>query len=166
MSLKFLGTQTLPIPREQVWEYVLHVKKVASCAPGFESLEELAEEHWKSVVGATVGPVKAKFTMDVTRSEMVEPEHMVVKGNGNAPGTTVEVSSDMHLSARSRFDAHGLDCLARCEWHACEGGGQFAQRNSRETHRAVFRLPQEGHASILWQVLNITSLLPAKGGKL
>jgi carbon monoxide dehydrogenase subunit G len=42
MSLEFSGTQVLPIPREEVWAYLLNVRKVASCAPGFESLEEVA----------------------------------------------------------------------------------------------------------------------------
>jgi uncharacterized protein len=111
MSLEFSGTQTLPIPREQVWEYLLNVKKVASCAPGFESLEELAYERWKAVVGAAIGPVKTKFTMDVKRSEMVEPERMVVKGNGNAPGTTVEVSGDMRFSVPT-------DDSTRMDWTA------------------------------------------------
>jgi carbon monoxide dehydrogenase subunit G len=99
MSLEFSGTQMLPIPREQVWAYLLNVKKIASCAPGFESLQELETERWKAVVGAAIGPIKAKFTMDVTRSGMQEPERMVVNGRGNAPGSTVEVSGDMRLSA-------------------------------------------------------------------
>ena len=99
MSLDFTGTQTLPIPREEVWAYLLNVNRVASCAPGFESLEELDNERWKAVVGAAIGPVKARFTMDVTRSGMEEPERMVVKGRGHAPGSTVEVSGDMRLSA-------------------------------------------------------------------
>jgi carbon monoxide dehydrogenase subunit G len=99
MSLEFSGTQVLPIPREEVWAYLLNVRKVASCAPGFESLEELAGERWKAVVSAVVGPVKAKFTMDVTRSQMEEPERMVVKGRGSAPGSEVEVTGDMRLSA-------------------------------------------------------------------
>jgi carbon monoxide dehydrogenase subunit G len=99
MSLEFSGTQKLPIPREEVWAYLLNVHKVASCAPGFESLEEVDNERWKAVVATAIGPVKAKFTMDITRSEMEEPERMVVKGRGNAPGSAVEVSGDMRLSA-------------------------------------------------------------------
>jgi uncharacterized protein len=46
-----------------------------------------------------VGPVKATFTLDVTRPEMQEPEHMVVKGRGKAPGSAVELSGTMQLSA-------------------------------------------------------------------
>jgi carbon monoxide dehydrogenase subunit G len=99
MPLEFSGVQTLPMPREEVWAYLLNTKKVASCAPGFESIDELADERWKAIVGASIGPIKARFTMDVTRSGMEEPERMMLTGRGNAPGSTVEVSGAMRLSA-------------------------------------------------------------------
>ncbi|HEV2582685.1 MAG TPA: carbon monoxide dehydrogenase subunit G [Ktedonobacteraceae bacterium] len=99
MSLEFSGVQTLPVPREEVWDYLLNTKKVASCAPGFESIEELAEERWKAIVGAAIGPIKSRFMMDVTRSGMEEPERMMLTGRGNAPGSTVEVSGAMRLIA-------------------------------------------------------------------
>jgi carbon monoxide dehydrogenase subunit G len=90
------------------------VKKVASCAPGFESIEESAYERWKAVVGATVGPVKARFTMDVTRSDMIELEHMVMNGRGSAPGTTVEVSGEMRLSSLTA-DSTRMDWTAKLD---------------------------------------------------
>jgi uncharacterized protein len=97
--MEFSGTQTIAASIETVWAYLLDVNKVAKCAPGFQSLEELGEEHWKAVVGVGIGAVKAKFTLDVTRPEMHEPEHMVVKGRGKAPGSAVELFGDMHLTS-------------------------------------------------------------------
>jgi carbon monoxide dehydrogenase subunit G len=97
--MEFSGTQTIATPIEKVWAFLLDVKNVASCAPGFQSLEVLEDEHWKAVVAVGVGPVKAKFTMDVTRDEMQEPEHMTMKGRGKAPGSAVDMSGDMHLTA-------------------------------------------------------------------
>ena len=97
--MEFSGTQTIATPIEKVWAFLLDVKNVASCAPGFQSLEVLGEEHWKAVVAVGVGVVKAKFTMDVTRDEMLEPEHMTMKGRGKAPGSAVDMSGDMHLTA-------------------------------------------------------------------
>jgi uncharacterized protein len=95
--MEFSGTQTIAAPIDHVWAYLLDVNKVAACAPGFQSLEELGTEHWKALIAIGIGPVKAKFTMDVTRPEMQEPERMVVKGRGKAPGSAVELSGDMHL---------------------------------------------------------------------
>jgi carbon monoxide dehydrogenase subunit G len=108
--MEFSGTQTIAVPIDHVWAYLLDVSKVAACAPGFQSLEVLEPEHWKAVIAVGIGPVKAKFTMDVTRPEMHEPDHMLVKGRGKAPGSAVELLGDMHLS----IDGDGT----RMDWNA------------------------------------------------
>lgn len=97
--MDFSGTQTIAVPIEKAWAFLMDVNKVAACAPGFQSLEVLGEEHWKAVVAVGIGAVKAKFTLDVTRPEMEEPEHMTMKGRGKAPGSAVDLSGDMHLTA-------------------------------------------------------------------
>lgn len=97
--MEFSGSQTIAAPIEKVWAFLLDVNNVAACAPGFQSLEVLGDEHWKAIISVGVGPVKAKFTMDVTRPEMHEPDNMVVKGRGKAPGSAVELSGNMDLTA-------------------------------------------------------------------
>jgi carbon monoxide dehydrogenase subunit G len=109
--MEFSGTQTIDVPIKDVWAYLLDVNKVAACAPGFQSLEELGDEHWKAVVGVGVGAVKAKFILDVTRPELQEPELMVVKARGKAPGSAVDMSGDMHLTAVD-------DTQTRMDWQA------------------------------------------------
>jgi uncharacterized protein len=97
--MEFTGTQTVAAPIEKVWAFLFDVNNVASCAPGFQSLEVLEDEHWKAVVGVGVGAVKFKFTMDVTRPEMQPPDLMIVKARGKAPGSAVDMQGDMHLTA-------------------------------------------------------------------
>jgi carbon monoxide dehydrogenase subunit G len=97
--MEFTGSQTITAPIEKVWAFLDDVNNVAACAPGFQSMEELGEEHWKAIVGVGIGAVKAKFTMDVTRPERQEPEHMVVKARGKASGSAVDMSGDMRLTA-------------------------------------------------------------------
>lgn len=97
--MDFSGTQAIDVPVKDVWIYLLDVNKVAACAPGFQSLEVVGDEHWKAVVGVGVGAVKAKFILDVTRPELQEPELMVVKARGKAPGSAVDMSGDMRLTA-------------------------------------------------------------------
>jgi carbon monoxide dehydrogenase subunit G len=109
--MEFSGTQSIAAPIEKVWAYLLDVNKVAACAPGFQSLESLGAEQWKAVVAVGVGPVKAKFTLDISRPEMHEPDRMVVKGRGKAPGNAVELIGTMNLSAISPQET-------RMDWNA------------------------------------------------
>ena len=97
--MEFSGSQTIAVPVEKVWAYLADVNKVAHCAPGFQSLEELGQEHWKAVVALSVGPLKAKFNLDVTRPEMREPELMTVKARGKAPGSAVDMAGTMNIAA-------------------------------------------------------------------
>jgi carbon monoxide dehydrogenase subunit G len=97
--MDFSGTQTIAAPIEKVWAFLLDVNNVASCAPGFQSLEVTGDEQWKAVVSVGIGAVKAKFTLDVTRPEKQEPSQMVVKARGKAPGSAVDMSGEMHLTS-------------------------------------------------------------------
>jgi len=97
--MEFSGTQTVAAPIEKVWAFLMDVNNVAACAPGFQSLEVLEDERWKAVVAVGVGAVKAKFTLDITRPEMRDPEHMTMKGRGKAPGSAVDLFGDMHLTS-------------------------------------------------------------------
>jgi carbon monoxide dehydrogenase subunit G len=97
--MEFTGTQTVAAPIEKVWAFLLDVNNVAACAPGFQSLEVLEDEHWKAVVGVGIGSVKFKFTMDVTRPEMQPPDRMIVKARGKAPGSAVDMQGNMHLTS-------------------------------------------------------------------
>ena len=109
--MEFSGTQTIAAPIETVWAFLMDVNKVAACAPGFQSLEVLGDEHWKAVVSVGIGAVKAKFTLDVTRPEMEEPTHMIVKGRGKAPGSAVDMFGDMVLTSLN-------DAETRMDWKA------------------------------------------------
>ncbi len=109
--MEFSGNQTIATPVEKVWNFLVDVNNVAACAPGFQSMKELEEEHWEAIVAVGIGAVKAKFTMDVTRPEMQAPDHMVVKARGKAPGSAVDMLGDMHLTALD-------DEQTRMDWKA------------------------------------------------
>jgi uncharacterized protein len=96
--MEFSGSQTIDAPIEKVWDYLLDVNKVAACAPGFQSLEDVGEEHWKAVVAVGAGAVKAKFTLGVTRPEMKKLEQMIVKAHGKAQGSAVDMIGEMQLT--------------------------------------------------------------------
>jgi carbon monoxide dehydrogenase subunit G len=110
--MEFSGTQTMAAPIEKVWVFLEDVNNVAACAPGFQSMEELGEEHWKAVVAVGIGAVKAKFTMDITRPEKEKPGHMTMKGRGKAPGSAVDLNGDMRLTALDGGEQTQMDWQA------------------------------------------------------
>ena len=132
--MEFSGSQTITAPVEKVWTFLDDVNNVAACAPGFQSMEEMGEEHWKAIVGVGIGAVKAKFTMDVTRPEREDPEHMVVKARGKAPGSAVDMTGDMRLTAVD--DQH-----TRMDWKATAVvSGTIASVGARLLNSTVERL--------------------------
>ncbi len=131
---QFSGSETIAAPIAKVWAYLMDVHKVAACVPGFQSLEELGDEHWKAVISVGVGPVKAKFTLDVTRPEKHEPDLMVVQGRGKAPGSTADLSARMNLTA---IDAEHT----RMDWTAqVTVSGTIASVGARLLHQTAEKL--------------------------
>src|SRR6476646_6562764 len=98
MALHFEGTQQIKAPQEKVWAFVLDPNKVAECAPGFKSMEILADDHFKPTISVGIGAVKATFTLDVQREDVTPRSHAAMRGRGNAAGSAVDMKAAMDLT--------------------------------------------------------------------
>jgi carbon monoxide dehydrogenase subunit G len=96
--MEFSGTEIVAASVEKAWAYLADVNKVVACAPGFQSLEVLEPEHWKALVAVRIGPIKATFAMDLTRPVLRQPDLMVVKVRGKAPGSAMDLEGRMGLT--------------------------------------------------------------------
>ena len=93
------GTINIKASREAVWNFVTDPEDVSKCAPGLESLEIVTpDEKFKVVASIGLGTVKVKFTNDVEFVERDEMERAKIKVHGNAPGSSVDVTSEMIIS--------------------------------------------------------------------
>ena len=97
--MHFQGTLDIAAPRERVWTFVTDPKAVSACAPDVQSIEVLDPSHFKLVVRAGVGPIRATFNLDVVFTELTSPARAIVRARGQAPGSAVEMLSTMDLSA-------------------------------------------------------------------
>jgi carbon monoxide dehydrogenase subunit G len=97
--MEFSGTQTISVPIEKAWTYLADMQKVAKCGPGFERFEQLGPERWKALVAVRIGPIRARFVMDVTRTVLKKPDLIVAKVRGKAPGSAMELEGRMSLAA-------------------------------------------------------------------
>ena len=97
--MHFEGTTNINAPRQKVWEFLTDPQKVASCAPGVETVEVIEpNKKFKATAAIGLGSVKARFTGDGEFLELEAPNRAKVKGHGNAPGSAADVMSEMFLS--------------------------------------------------------------------
>ncbi len=97
MKLEFSGTPEITAPREKVWERLMDPNFVAASGPGVESVEAVDPSHFKVVSGLGVGAVRVRFKLDVELSDVVPPERLRMTARGRAPGSAVDVVSNVRL---------------------------------------------------------------------
>ena len=97
--MRFEGKLDIDAPRDRVWSFLTDPAQVTTCAPDVQSLEVTDPHHFKVVVRAGVGPIKGTFTMNVQFLELDRPKHAAVLARGQAPGSAVEMRSEMDLAA-------------------------------------------------------------------
>src|SRR5215469_12736195 len=99
--MHFEGDLTINAPIHNIYAFFTDPNQVASCAPGFQSMEILAPDHFKPKVGVGIGAVKATFTLDIQLKDLREPHHAVVKGHGVAAGSAVDLTGTLDMEAES-----------------------------------------------------------------
>lgn len=111
MKLEFSGAPIITASRQAVWARLLDPNFVAGSAPGVESVETVDSTHFKVISGLGVGAVKVRFKLDVELFDVVEGRALKMRARGKAPGSAVDVVSDLRLE-----DADGGN--TRLDWSA------------------------------------------------
>ncbi len=110
--MKFEGNVTINAPMQKVWVFLTNPDTVSQCAPGLKSVEILVpDQQFKAVAAIGFGAVSVLFTNDVSFVEMDPPHRAVVQVHGTAPGSAVDVMSEMNLS-------EGGDGTTELQWTA------------------------------------------------
>ncbi len=119
------GEYRIEAPRERVYEALNDPEILKQCIPGCESLEKHSQTEMEAKVVARVGPVKAKFTGQVTLSDLVPPESYSISGQGKGGA-----AGHAKGGARIQLVADGSATLLQYQVHA-DIGGKLAQLGSR-----------------------------------
>ncbi|MHA1566561.1 MAG: SRPBCC family protein, partial [Alphaproteobacteria bacterium] len=119
------GEYRIAASREAVWEALNDPEVLKQCIPGCESVDKTSDTTFSAKVTAKVGPVKAKFSGDVTLSDLDPPNGYRISGEGKGGpagfakgGATVKLEED------------GDGTLLKYEVKATVGG-KLAQIGSR-----------------------------------
>ena len=76
------GSQHIAAPAATVWAGLLDPEVLKACVPGCQEMSGDAQTGFEATVVQKVGPVKATFKGAVTLESMVEPDSLVLKGEG------------------------------------------------------------------------------------
>ena len=96
--MRFEGTVQIAAPRERVWAFVTDPDQVGQCGPGVERIEVIDDTHFKAAAKVGVGFINARFNVDMEFAELTPPEAATIKAHGQAPGSAVDATAEMHLS--------------------------------------------------------------------
>ncbi len=137
MKLEFSGAPEISAPREKVWERLMDPNFVAASAPGVESVEAVDPTRFKVVSGLGVGSVKIRFKLDVELSDIVPPERLKMAARGKAPGSAVDVVSNVRLEEAGNG-------RTRLNWSATSNvSGTVASVGARLLEGTARRLTEE-----------------------
>jgi carbon monoxide dehydrogenase subunit G len=98
------GNVNINAPREKVWGFLTSPDFVSECAPGVNSVEVIVpDKQFKAIATIGFGSAKVVFEADVEWLEMYEYRFAKMKAHGKAPGSGVDVISEMRLTNRDQM---------------------------------------------------------------
>lgn len=99
----FEGSFEVNAPRQQVWDFLLDVERVAKCVPGMEHCEKRSENEYALVVKQKVAFLKVSINLKAVITEAVPPNRVesVFQGSDGKIGTSVKQKNVMELQELS-----------------------------------------------------------------
>ena len=100
--MKLSGEQTLPAPRERVWDLFNNPERLSRLIPGCEKLDVLGPDEYAGTIDVGIASVKGVYSGKLRLEDKRAPEHykMVVDGKGKQG--FVRGSGTLDLEARER----------------------------------------------------------------
>lgn len=124
--MNLTDTQEINADRAAVWAALLNADVLKECIPGCQEMTGSADEGFEAVVVQKVGPVKATFRGNVSLSDIVVGESLVLTGEGK--GGAAGFAKGAAKVALSESDQGGTILQYNVE---AKVGGKMAQLGSR-----------------------------------
>ena len=82
ICLELSGEYEIAAPRQRVWALLNDPAVLKECIPGCETLTADGDDAFAATVVLKIGPIKARFSGEVTLSDKVVPESYTITGEG------------------------------------------------------------------------------------
>ncbi len=119
------GEKRVPASRETVWAALNDPEILKVAIPGCESVEKKSDTEFSAKVALAIGPVKAKFSGEVTLADLDPPNGYTLSGTGSG-GVAGFGKGEAKVSLRD----DGTGTIIAYQVHASVGGklAQVGQR--------------------------------------
>lgn len=101
MAMEFSGEERIAAPIERVWEALNNPEVLSQAIPGCQSLTMTSPTEMSAVVAISIGPIKARFSGEITLNDINPPRSYRIEGEGKGGiagfakgGATVELTPD------------------------------------------------------------------------
>ena len=115
----------ISVPMQTVYDALNNVDILKKCIPGCEELVKISDDQLEAKVVLKVGPVKARFSGQVTLDASAGPENFSLSGQGNG-GAAGFAKGGADVTLLQKGDITVLSYTAKAEI-----GGKLAQLVSR-----------------------------------
>ena len=91
--------------KPDAWNQLRDVEKVASCMPGAEITERVADDHFKGKVKVKVGPVSLAFNGDIHVKNIDEEKqelHLVAEGKDKKGSSTFGLNPSKRVKSKTK----------------------------------------------------------------
>jgi len=136
--MELSNTRIVPAPRERVWTALNDPDTLKACLPGCEILERTADNEYRVVMAARVGPVSARFNGRMTLRDIDPPNGYTLQfdGQGGAAGFA-------RGDARVALAPEGDQSTALTYTAKAQVGGKLAQIGSRLVDGAAAKMTDD-----------------------
>lgn len=87
--------------QQTVWDFVKDTTKMAPCIPGCETIENIDGKHYKARIKIKVGPISAKFNLEIEIIEESPPDEIISKTRGEEGTRASTISADNVVRLKS-----------------------------------------------------------------
>ena len=102
--MKVEKTFTVQAPPQTVWDFAKDPEKMAPCIPGCKEITAVDATHYKARVAVKVGPISAKFNLDLEIVEETPPVEIISKTRGEEGTRASMLTADNVVRLRANDD--------------------------------------------------------------
>jgi carbon monoxide dehydrogenase subunit G len=97
--MRFEKQVTVDAPRQNVWDFLWDVSRLAACIPGCETAEEVEPyQRYQATIREKVGPFRVKVPLAIEVLENTAPERLVARASGKDTVVQSHVKVELDLA--------------------------------------------------------------------